>query len=177
MKRPSFLSQLYFLHSRNDQPAYCSCRECPLGNTIGGGRSAQNTTARGYACISKCGSAGAGLQSRTVGAEDLILTVHAGEGIFVRISSVLIPRTNCPLIFGVYLPVQFYVKIKSQFTHSENSQRESKSAVRGNIQKCTAGLNSLTQMHPEILNSRSTLTISSPLTCLSLPRISITRSG
>ena len=85
---------------------------------IGTDNSAQNTITSGYVYISKqCGSTGVGLQSGTIGAEDLILAAHVG--------------------------VQFHAKIKSQFVHSENSQHESKRTIRGNTQKCTAGLNSV----------------------------------
>lgn len=138
LRRPSFVSQVCFLHSRNDQLHLCNFRECTLENTTGTGKSAQNTTTSGWVCISKQrGSTGVGLQSGTIGAEDLMLAAYVGEGILLRISSILITRTNYLLILGVYLPVQFHVKIKSQFIRSE------KSPIRGNTQKCTAGLNSL----------------------------------
>lgn len=136
------MSQLCFLHSRNDQLHLCNFRERALENTTGTSKSAQNTTTSGWVCISnQCGSTGVGLQSGTIGAEDLMLAAYVGEGILLRISSILITRTNHPLILGVYLPVQFHVKIKSQFIRSE------KSPIRGDTQKCTAGLNSLAITH------------------------------
>lgn len=85
----------------------------PLENTARTGKSAQNiTTSRSVCTRKQHGSTAAGLQSTTIGARGPILV---GEGILLRITSILIPGTNYPLVFGVWLSVQFPVNVQSQF--------------------------------------------------------------
>lgn len=100
----------------------------------------QRAPASGCVCTSSC----VGLQTGTTGAED---PAHGAEGVWLRISSALIPQTNCALISQVYLPVQFHIIIKSQFIQGGSSQCEPKGTVRGSIQKCPAGLNSLSWIY------------------------------
>lgn len=100
---------------------------------------------------------------------------YVAERIQLRISSGLIPQTYCALISQICLPVQLRVIIKSQFIQGGKFTVWIKKHSKREPSEWPAGLNSLPVTKAVI--SCSTLTISSPLTCLSLPRISITRSG